>query len=96
MHITCPILAKEPGIAHGFFTRRGGKSLGIYASLNCGYGSGDDIDIVTKNRAIVAESLAQEPGSLCTVYQVHSPNVITIDKSLALGRRARRRRDGNQ
>ncbi len=44
----------HPGIAHGFFTRGGGHSTGIFASLNCGLGSGDDPDLVRLNREIVA------------------------------------------
>ena len=73
MFLTCPALSNITSINHGFFTRRGGKSSGIYASLNCGYGSGDDIEIVSENRAIVAGAMAAQ--SLCTVHQTHSPDV---------------------
>jgi copper oxidase (laccase) domain-containing protein len=39
-----------PGIRHGFFTRQGGVSQGVYASLNCGPGSDDDAEHVAENR----------------------------------------------
>ena len=45
------------GIRHAFFTRQGGVSDGFYASLNCGYGSGDRADRVTQNRAIAVRML---------------------------------------
>ena len=45
------------GVSHGFFTREGGVSSGKFASLNCGFGSGDETENVARNRAIVAEAL---------------------------------------
>ena len=48
---------KHPGIAHGFFGRQGGHSTGIFASLNCGLGSGDDRATVVRNREVVAKAL---------------------------------------
>lgn len=67
-------------VRHGFFTREGGVSKGIYASLNCGYGSDDDKENVRKNRARVAGKLSVEPEKLLTVYQVHSPKVAVVTK----------------
>lgn len=67
-------------VRHGFFTRRGGVSGGIYTSLNCGFGSDDERDPVLENRARVAQSLGTSGEQLCTVYQVHSADVITLDK----------------
>ncbi|MEN6542988.1 peptidoglycan editing factor PgeF [Parvibaculum sp.] len=63
-------------IRHGFFTREGGVSEGIHASLNCGYGSDDDKQAVRENRARVARALDAEPNHLVTVHQIHSPNVV--------------------
>ena len=51
------------GLRHAFFTREGGVSQGIYASLNCGLGSGDNPAHVTENRSRAAEALGAEPGS---------------------------------
>ncbi|MBX3505076.1 MAG: peptidoglycan editing factor PgeF [Parvibaculum sp.] len=65
-------------IRHGFFTREGGVSKGIYASLNCGYGSDDATENVRENRARVAEKLSVEREKLLTVYQIHSPDVVAV------------------
>lgn len=65
-------------VRHGFFTREGGVSKDIYASLNCGYGSNDDSECVRENRARVALKLGAEPEKLLTVYQVHSPDVAVV------------------
>ena len=78
MRFECEKLGALAGISHGFFGREGGKSTGLYSSLNCGYGSGDDVDIVEQNRQIVRSSLGSD--SLCTAYQIHSPTVITLEK----------------
>ncbi len=76
--LTCPTLSTIPGIRHGFFPRTGGKSTGLYTSLNCGFGSGDNLATVTENRGIVARSLGTTGESLCTAYQIHSPTVVTL------------------
>jgi polyphenol oxidase len=65
------------GVRHGFFTREGGVSEGLYASLNCGLGSGDDTDKVTTNRGRVANAV--DLKSLVTAYQIHSPHVIEVE-----------------
>ncbi len=69
---------KHPTIAHGFFTRAGGHSTGIFASLNCGLGSGDDPDLVKMNRDAVARSLGVAEGHVLTAHQVHSADVIEV------------------
>jgi len=73
-------LSRLPEIEHGFFTRQGGISTGIYASLNCGYGSGDKEENVTENRRRVSESLCVEESALISAYQVHGTNVVTVEK----------------
>ena len=72
-------LADIDGIAHGFFGRRGGVSTGVFASLNCGYGSNDDPGAVRENRTRVAKHLGTSEDRLITVYQIHSPNVVTVE-----------------
>lgn len=64
-------------IAHGFFTREGGVSHGLYEGLNCGLGSDDDRTFVLENRRRVADTLGAE--TLLTCYQVHSPSVVTVE-----------------
>ena len=59
--ISASELADLPGIGHGFFTRKGGVSQGIYSSLNIGLGSDDKRPHVEENRARVAETFALAP-----------------------------------
>ncbi|MGY6548788.1 MAG: peptidoglycan editing factor PgeF [Roseinatronobacter sp.] len=66
-------------LRHGFFTRRGGASSGIFAGLNCGPGSSDQSATVRMNRQRVAEAMAVPPEALVTVHQVHSSDVVTLD-----------------
>ncbi len=76
-----PILSElEPsGIRHGFFTKVGGVSDGIYASLNVGLGSNDDAEKVLENRRRVAAWFGQPLERLATVHQIHSTDVIVMD-----------------
>lgn len=67
------------GISHGFFTREGGVSEGLFASLNCSFGSGDDAGKVTENRSRVMAALGLERDRLVTCYQIHSPTVAVVD-----------------
>lgn len=60
------------GVRHGFFTREGGVSEGLYASLNCGFGSDDGNGEVAENRRLAMRALGAAPDSLTTVRQVHS------------------------
>lgn len=76
--ITADALA-APGLRHGFFTRAGGVSEGLFASLNCGFGSGDDPANVAENRRRVAAALGLGPDRLATCYQIHSPAVVTVE-----------------
>ena len=71
---------KHPNIAHGFFGRQGGNSKGIFASLNCGLGSGDDRAIVVRNREVVAKTLGGTEPQIVTTYQVHSADAIAVTK----------------
>ena len=66
------------GARHGFFTRKGGASSGIFAGLNCGPGSSDQSDIVTINRDRVARAMGLEPDHLVSLHQTHSPTVLTL------------------
>ncbi|MEM6277022.1 MAG: peptidoglycan editing factor PgeF [Pseudomonadota bacterium] len=68
------------GTRHGFFTRKGGASSGVFAGLNCGAGSSDQAEIVTLNRSRVAEAMDVPAAALVTQYQVHSADVVTVQK----------------
>jgi YfiH family protein len=76
-------LASQGGVQHGFFTRQGGVSTGIYSSLNCGLGSKDDPGNVAENRARVAEILGTGADRLLTLFQVHSAKAVVAKKSWA-------------
>jgi YfiH family protein len=73
-------LVEIDGIRHAFCGRTGGVSEGIYASLNCGYGSGDDPDRVARNRALAAAQAGIDPAGLVTAYQTHSVKVAEVDR----------------
>lgn len=79
MFITEDIL-KTDNVRHGFFGRAGGISRGIYNSLNCGVGSGDDAAAVRENRGRVAESIGARAESFVTLHQVHSADCVRVTK----------------
>lgn len=83
---------KLPGIAHGFFTRAGGHSTGLFTSLNCGLGSGDDPELVAMNRAVVARALGVAEGQVATAHQMHSAEAIEVTVPWTM--EARPKRDG--
>ena len=70
------------GAKHGFFTRLGGESTGIYKGLNCGLGSMDDKKIINRNRVLVANSMGISQSRLVFVHQIHSSDVITIKNKI--------------
>ncbi|RVT82664.1 peptidoglycan editing factor PgeF [Rhodobacteraceae bacterium CCMM004] len=67
---------------HGFFSRRGGASSGVFEGLNCGAGSSDQSDVVAINRARVAAAMGVAPTHLITVHQVHSADVVAVEAPL--------------
>lgn len=82
---SAPFLTSEllAGLPHGFFGRRGGVSDGIFASLNVGLGSADDMANVAENRRRVVEAVM--PGaSLCNLYQIHSARVVAVTEALPI------------
>ncbi|RWX78620.1 peptidoglycan editing factor PgeF [Neorhizobium lilium] len=83
--IESPLLNEAAGsrIGHGFFTRQGGVSEGIYAGLNVGIGSRDDRIRVMENRSRVAAWFGLPVEKLATVHQVHSPDVYVVDETYA-------------
>ncbi len=69
-------------LRHGFFTRKGGASSGIFQGLNCGPGSTDLSEAVMINRNRVADSLGLAPGALVSLHQIHSAKVVTLTSPL--------------
>ena len=78
--LTAEALSELPGVRHGFFGRRGGVSGGLFASLNCGFGSGDEAAAVAENRARAAGRLELEGKRLVTAYQTHSSEVALVER----------------
>ena len=73
-------LKKYKGINHGFFNKKGGKSEGIYKSLNCGLGSGDKKINVRKNLRIVKKKFNKKTKNIYLLHQIHSNKFVYIDK----------------
>ena len=85
-----PILSPDlalPGIAHGYFTREGGVSGGLYASLNGGVGSSDAPADIAENRARMARHLGVAPDSYLSVWQHHSPDCLVVETPFDMANR---------
>ncbi len=75
--LTHPLLRD---VRHGFFTRKGGASSGLFAGLNCGRRSTDQSEMVAVNRGRVADAMGVGHDGLATVKQIHSADVVTLDQ----------------
>lgn len=75
-------------VRHGFFTRRGGASSGVFEGLNCGFGSSDQREIVAINRSRVAEALRVSPENLTGVHQIHSADAVIVERPVTTQLRA--------
>jgi len=82
-------LASLPGVRHAFFTRQGGVSGGVYESLNGGVGSRDAAAHVAENRALMAKALGVRHENFLTTFQIHSPDVVTVEQPWAPDARPR-------
>ena len=89
MQIEALELAALPGIRHAFFTREGGVSSGIYASLNGGLGSSDEPAKVRENRRRMSERLGLSPEALVSLHQIHSPEAVVVERPWSLDQRPR-------
>jgi YfiH family protein len=78
--ITLSALNEINRIRHAFFTREGGVSAGIYASLNCGPGSNDDPAAVAENRSRAMAMMELGDKALVTVHQAHTADAILVDR----------------
>lgn len=80
---------KAEGVAHAFFTRQGGVSTGVYASLNGGVGSQDDREHVMENRARMAATLGVPAQNLLVPFQIHSADALVVDEIWDVAHRPR-------
>ncbi len=81
--LTSSALGSTPKLRHGFFTRAGGVSRGAFAALNCGLGSRDKPDAVRENRRRAMAKLDHSYDDLSTLCQVHSAEVVTLDRAIS-------------
>jgi YfiH family protein len=84
-YLQLPALQRSPGVRHGFFTREGGVSTGLYASLNCGLGSEDAREAVMANRGLAMAALGFRPENLVLPHQVHSAKAERVEAVWAPG-----------
>lgn len=87
--IEAPDLSPGAGIRHAFFTRLGGVSEGLYATLNGGLGSGDAPERVAENRARMCAHFGLPADRLAGLYQIHSAEVVTVEEPFATADRPR-------
>ena len=80
--ITHPQLTMA-GVRHGFFTRQGGVSTGLFEGLNTGLGSGDETEAVNENRRRVTGWFGQDLDHLANAYQIHSAVTHVADRPWA-------------
>ena len=85
--ITSKKLSKQKKISHGFFNKNGGKSTGIYKSLNCGVGSKDKRSKVKKNLKIVKDKICKKANNIFLVNQIHSNKFIFLNKNFKFSKK---------
>ena len=80
-------LSKQLKINHAFFNSIGGKSTGIYKSLNCGNGSNDKQKNIKNNLRIVKNKISKNSKNIFLLNQVHSNKFIYINKDYIFKKR---------
>ena len=85
--ITSKNLLKQKNICHGFFNKNGGRSNGIYKSLNCGPGSNDKKNKIKENLKIVKKKIGRNTRNIFLLHQIHSSKFIFIDKNFKLNKK---------
>ena len=85
--ITSKILSKQKKIKHGFFNRIGGKSSGIYKSLNCGPGSKDFKSKIKENLKIVKNTFNKKSKDIFLMHQMHSNKIFYINKNFKFSKK---------
>jgi len=85
--ITSKKLSKQKKISHGFFNRNGGKSIGIYRSLNCGPGSKDNKNKIKKNLEIVKKRISKKSKNIFLLHQIHSNKFVFINQNFKFNKK---------
>ena len=84
-------LSNQKKISHGFFNRNGGRSIGIYKSLNCGPGSNDKKNKVKENLKIVQHKISKKSKNIFLLHQVHSNKFVFIGRNFKFNKKKRYR-----
>jgi len=85
--ITSKKLLGYSEITHGFFNRNGGRSLGIYKSLNCGPGSKDKINKIKENLKIAKYKISKKSKNIFLLQQIHSHKFVFINKTFKINQK---------
>ena len=80
-------LLNQRKISHGFFNKKGGKSVGIYKSLNCGPGSNDNQERIRKNLKIVKNKLSKDSQNIFLLHQIHSNKFLFIKNNTKINKK---------
>ena len=80
-------LFQQKKITHGFFNNKGGKSNGIYKSLNCGLGSNDKKNKIKENLRIVKNKISKKSKNIFLLNQIHSNKFVFIDKNFRFNKK---------
>ena len=80
-------LLNQRKISHGFFNKKGGTSVGIYKSLNCGPGSGDKKNRIDKNLKIVKGKIIKKSKNIFLLHQAHSNRFVFINKNFKFSKK---------
>ncbi len=80
-------LKKFKKISHGFFSRSGGRSEGIYHGLNCGLGSKDKKNNVKKNLKIALNKISKDSKEIFLLHQIHSNKFVYLNKNFKINKK---------
>jgi YfiH family protein len=79
--LTFPVLSQIPFLKHGFSTRIGGVSDGMFSSMNLGRGNGpvkDAKENVIENYLRISKSIGVDFNSIVISQQVHKTNIRVV------------------
>lgn len=80
LYLSYPLLKNTGFIKHGFSTRIGGVSEGVWKSMNLSFSRGDDADAVRENFKRMSQSIGVEVESLVFAMQTHTTNVRKVTR----------------
>ncbi len=81
VYLTYPSLERLDMVRHGFSTRLGGVSQGIYASMNLSFSRGDERGAVLENYRRIADAIGFDLECIVTSDQTHTANVRVVTEA---------------